>query len=48
MVCKNPRSKDGGHLDVAFADEICEIAETQATYTGAENTTTTAVDTSKT
>ncbi len=40
MIPKIPLSKDGGHLDVAFADEICEIAETQATYTGAENTTT--------
>ncbi len=49
MVCKNPHSKDGVHLDVTFADEICEITETQATNTGVENaTTTTAVDTTKT
>ncbi len=47
-VSKNPLCKVGGRLDMTFADEICEIAETQATYTGAENTTTTAVDTSKT
>ncbi len=40
MIPKIPRSKDGGHLGVTFADKICEIAETQATYTGAENTTT--------
>ncbi len=24
--------KDGGRLDVTFADEICEVVETQTTY----------------
>ncbi len=31
-VSKNPRCKVGGRLDVTFADEICEVAETKATY----------------
>ncbi len=31
IVCKNPRRKVGGLLDVTFADEICEVAETQTT-----------------
>ncbi len=31
-VTKNPRCKVGGRLDAAFADEICEVAETQTTY----------------
>ncbi len=29
---KNPRRKVGGHFDATFADEICEVAETQTTY----------------
>ncbi len=28
-VCKNPLREVRGHLDVMFADEIYEIAETQ-------------------
>ncbi len=31
IVCKNPRRKVGGLLDVTFADEICEVTETQTT-----------------
>ncbi len=32
IVCNNQRRKVGGRLDVTFADEICEVAETQTTY----------------
>ncbi len=31
-VSKNPLCKVGGRLDVTFADEICEVAETKTTY----------------
>ncbi len=31
-VSKNPLCKVGGRLDVTFADEICEVAETETTY----------------
>ncbi len=31
-VAKNLRYKVGGRLDVTFADEICDVAETQTTY----------------
>ncbi len=31
MVSKNPRRKVRGRLDVALADGICEVAESQAT-----------------
>ncbi len=31
-VSKNYRCKVGGRLDVTFADEICEVAETKTTY----------------
>ncbi len=31
-VGKNPRCKVGGRLDVTFAAEICEVAETHTTY----------------
>ncbi len=29
---KNPRCKVGGRLEVTFADEICDVAETETTY----------------
>ncbi len=32
MISKNPRRKAGGRLDVTFADEVCEVAETPTTY----------------
>ncbi len=31
-VSKNPLCKVGGRLDMTFADKICEMAETNATY----------------
>ncbi len=31
-VSKNPLCKVGGRLDMTFADEICEMAETKTTY----------------
>ncbi len=31
-VSKNPLCKVGGRLDMTFADEICEVAETKTTY----------------
>ncbi len=31
MISKNRHRKVGGRLDVTFADEVCEAAETQTT-----------------
>ncbi len=31
-VSRNPRCTVGGRLDMTFADEICEVAETKTTY----------------
>ncbi len=31
IVYKNPHREVKGRLDVTFADEVCEIAETQTT-----------------
>ncbi len=31
-VKKGPHCKVGGRLDVTFAGEICEVAETETTY----------------
>ncbi len=32
MISTNLHRKVGGRLDVTFADEVCEAAETQTTY----------------
>ncbi len=32
MISKNPRRKVGGRLDVTFADEVFEVAETHNTF----------------
>ncbi len=32
ILSKNPRCTIGGRLDVTFADEICDVAETKTKY----------------
>ncbi len=35
-ISKNTQCKGGGRLDVTFADEIYEVAETQTIYVAGE------------
>ncbi len=32
MIFKNQRRKTGGRRDTTFADEVCEVTETQTTH----------------